>query len=300
MASLVQMNFRYTRGKRMQKDQTGALSAKLSKARLKVSDKPRHAEAPSSNGTKLGGDHGSGKDAHEQRNTHSNHQLSLQVSQLSNELKVMKNRLNMLADFYEMKIDSIYQTISNVLPAMIRNGSVVVPTDSAKVESTPVSTFVKMDVESWAKEIAATSSGILDQGVYRAPFIFAGFKFHDHVDVRPEYIEVPGAMKGIAMFGPYKSLLPGDYVVECYVSAIDDGKTTDAFLDVDLDVFDASQNNVLTTNTFRESFEGYKTTMLRVVFTCLPEQSDSEFEFRLHQNGDAPFRIHKLHVIHNG
>lgn len=284
----------------MQKDQTGALSAKLSKARLKVSDKPRLSEAPSTLGTKPGGNHGSGREVHEQRNAHANHQLSMQVSQLASELKVMKNRLNMLADFYEMKIDSIYQTVSSVLPTMIKNGSIVVPTDSAKVGSTPVSKFVKMDVENWAKEIAATSSGILDQGVYRAPFIFAGFKFHDHVDVNPEYIEVPGAMKGIAMFGPYKSLLPGDYVVECYVSAVDDGKTTDAFLNVDLDVFDASQNTVLTTSTLRESFEDYRTTMLRITFTCLPEQSDNAFEFRLHQNGDAPFRIHKMHVIHHG
>ena len=228
------------------------------------------------------------------------HELSTQVARLNGEMQILKSRLNTLVDFYEMKVDAIYRTVSDVLPTMIRSGKLVVPSDRADDRSKSISDFVKMDVDAWAKEIAATASGYLEQGVYRAPLIFAGFKFHPNVSVHPEYVNVPGAINGIAMYGPYKKLLPGSYIVECYVTSNSDPNGPNDPLDIELDVFDATKDVVMICNSIVKSFADSKVHMLSVSFHCDPDRSESLFELRLHQKGVSSFRLNKLHLVHNG
>lgn len=284
----------------MENDKADLLKIKRDKSRLASTESARPEKTPEKAPAIATGEIITNSATLEHRATRDYHELSAQVARLSGEVKILKNRLNTLVDFYEMKVDSIYRTISDVLPAMIRNGNLVVPTSRENDESRATSAFVKLDVETWAKEVAATTSGFLEQGIYRAPFIFAGFKFHSEVIVHPEYVDIPGTIKGIVMYGPYKKLLPGNYIVECYVSDTGKLNSSDSAVDLEIDIFDASKKTIVNSSTVVRSFVESKALMVSAAFRCNPDQSDSLFEIRLHQKGKSPFRLNKLHVIYNG
>ncbi len=222
-------------------------------------------------------------------------QLARDVAALRVEVQADARRLNAIVDYYETRIDRIYARLSNGL-ADQTHGAIRVELDS-EVNDNLLDLFSS----------ALTSPAVIDSlpmdtilsdrlklGSIPSPLTLQGFRLNRErgreLGDRIQAFAVGGNVSaGVVVYGPYKSLTPGRYLLEAHIAPAPSLNPIKSG-SVALDVYSASEGVVLAkAQLSAKRFND--TCALTVEFEWSPEHSASPVEFRVHQKMKTPFDL---------
>jgi hypothetical protein len=201
--------------------------------------------------------------------------LKKELIRLNAEVEKLYRRQELTLQFYEHRVDQIYRNIIALFQ------------ESHFHESRPVVRRLETD-ESWEKLIFDARSPILGTGHIPSPLTLSGFRIDTRRAVeRLNHIEIFPGVHGIAVFGPYRKLVPGRYVVSFRFDAPCDG--TKALIEA----FTAFSGNEQVVGTV--DYSG-KSDCAALRFSWPQHLANAEIEFRVHQLGSTSIKLVSIDV----
>lgn len=201
--------------------------------------------------------------------------LKSEVIRLTAEVETLKRKLDTTFQFFEIRVDEIYRKIadsSHSLDAIVKNdrSATLLPTNPE-----------------WEKLIFAAKSPYLESGPIPSPITLSGMRIDTRYAVEKlHYTFIEGGLSEIAVFGPYRRLLPGSYTLELALEPAESGGQ----LALLLEVFTTVKGNEMTIAE-RQIETAHET---RLLFDWEPELADCEAQFRVHQRGGDAVRLYGL------
>ncbi len=228
---------------------------------------------------------------------------SREVASMRVELNAVSRRLSAVVDFYETRIDRIYARLSSSL-AERAQGAVVVETDTSADDRIMAALREGLGLEAppEAPALAMILTDKLSEGDIPCPLTLQGFRINrerarelgDRIQV---FAATGDVSPGVALYGPYKDLAPGDWqLIVSIAPALHHGgarpKGRAAF-----DVFSASTGEVLA-QTRVEADDLIEPKRLVLPFTWSPDNAMKGVEFRVHQRSNLPFDLLSFRLEH--
>ncbi|MFN3853765.1 MAG: hypothetical protein ACK4M0_05165 [Phreatobacter sp.] len=201
--------------------------------------------------------------------------LKKELIRLNAEVEKLYRRQELTLQFYEYRVDQIYR---NIIGSMQEHHS---------HENRPSIRRLETD-SSWEKLIFDARSPILGTGHIPSPLTLSGFRVDTRRAVeRLHYIEILPSAHGIAVFGPYRKLVPGTYVVSFRFDAPCDGTK------VLIEAFTAFSGNDQVVGTVDYSGESD----CAVLHFSWPQTlADADIEFRVHQLGSTSIKLISIDI----
>lgn len=221
--------------------------------------------------------------------------LNRDVAALRVDLNAEAGRLNAIVDYYETRIDRIYARLSEGVAD--RAGQVIrIETDS-DVDDQIMSHFrssLNTPIAVAPMAMDTILSNRLKEGDIRSPLTLQGFRLNrergrelgDRIQV---FAVGANVSAGVVIYGPYKALAPGRYVLEAHVAPASAAVLVRTGAIV-LDVYSAGENLVVAKAQISAK-ELKRPAALAVEFDWSPSHSASPVEFRVHQRMKMPFDL---------
>lgn len=230
------------------------------------------------------------------------HELELQndraardIAALRVDLNAEASRLNAIVDYYETRIDRIYARLSKGVADQTA-GAIQIEmesdVDDRIMKQFGASLNVPLSVETLPMDTILSNR--LKPGEIASPLTLQGFRLNrqrgrelgDRIQV---FAASNASSSGVVVYGPYKSLTPGRYVLEAHIAPAPTLALVRSGA-IALDVYSAGENAVV--GKARLSAKQFvEATTLAVEFEWLPSHSASPAEFRVHQRAKMPFDL---------
>jgi FtsZ-binding cell division protein ZapB len=209
--------------------------------------------------------------------------------QLRVDLTAYQDRYRATLNFFEYRVDQIYQGVTSRLSNILEGKGLIVASDvSPQLSSDGLSQTLLKPIPEWRDKILASQSRFLPLGEFRPPLTLYGFRLNtDRALERLDHIEIIGGETGVAFFGPYKRLPAGNYLSTFTFSPSEPPNITPRLA---IEVFNATCNSSVA-STEVNSF-GRAT----LEFKWLDQFADDLFELRIHQRGDATVELRLIEV----
>lgn len=216
--------------------------------------------------------------------------VAQEVAILKAELQLSSVRQQALVDYYETRIDRIYARLSADL-AGVGGVSVTVEQDH-DIDGRLITELRKvLDVREGFIDIPveAILTDHLSPGSIRAPLTLQGFRVNRALAAEAGgRIVVAGIEDGkskTALYGPYKTLLPGKFRISLQCVVPDDAGVADIFFDIYCPTLDEVLGKV------RQAKVPAGAASLDIEVAWPTAKSGHELELRVHQRGAARFEI---------
>jgi hypothetical protein len=207
------------------------------------------------------------------------------------------NRFNAFSNLTEQRIDAIYRQIVFELKRAFNLGSATIETDSAIDARLAelLSAGLEAPVDPAKLLMKSILSGQLHPGTFSGGLTLYGFRLNrqrarergDRIEIMP--ISAGGA--GTAVYGPYKRLAPGAYVVTAHLAREKrPGQPHRLTDDVALDVYSPGVGAVLAAAT-AEGEDLADLSELSAHFIWSAESAADVIEIRLHQRSNASLAL---------
>lgn len=218
------------------------------------------------------------------------------IATLEVSLSSANSRINATVDLYEQRIDLIYRQVVAELGRALGGGALKIETET-EVDNRlarMLSAGLRAPVDPLRIDLDNIVSGELTPGTLNAPLTIYGFRLNrsrarelgDCIEIMPANETSPGT----AVYGPYKRLKPGSYVVTAQLRATGIRNAALGGGDVALDVFSPATGNILAYE--RISSRALRPEMgLSVNFEWTFDCAHDTIEFRLHQRSNATISL---------
>jgi hypothetical protein len=220
-------------------------------------------------------------------------------------LSSANRRINATVDLYEQRIDLIYRQVVAELGRALGSGTIKIETET-EVDcrlARMLSAGLRTPMDPLRIDLNNIVSEELTPGTLNAPLTIYGFRlnrsrareFGDCIEIMPANKTSPGT----AVYGPYKRLKPGSYVVTAELRATGIRDAASAGGDVALDVFSPATGNILADE--RIASRALRPEMrLSVNFDWTFECAHDAIEFRLHQRSNATISLTAILLKESG
>lgn len=200
--------------------------------------------------------------------------LKKEVIRLDSEIQDLRLRLETTLQFYEIRLDTIYQRIGAGF------GSV----DEGRPEIQMLPTN-----EAWEKLIFASKSPYLMPGHIPSPITLSGMRLDTrYATEKLNYTHISGGVEGISVFGPYKRLRIGKYTLVLALEPADPQEKLSFLLDVR--TIQDGQERILTNKHVADAKDA------KITFEWNLALSESEVEFRIHQRRGGGMKLFGLEL----
>ncbi len=203
--------------------------------------------------------------------------LKAEVIRMKAEIESLQRKLDTTFQFFEIRVDQIYRNLA-------MNGALDPATGEADLAlQLPTN-------PEWEKLIFAARSPVLAPGPIPSPITLSGMRIDTrYATEKLHYTEIVGSISEIAVFGPYRKLLPGEYALSLAIEPVDPVGAVSLYLEV------------FTTQEGCEiEVAGHlvqDTRNNRLSFKWRLEWADCEAQFRIHQRGGAAVRLFGLDLV---
>jgi uncharacterized small protein (DUF1192 family) len=202
--------------------------------------------------------------------------LKDEVIRLKDQMENLQRKLDTTFQFFEIRIDQIYRSL--------------LETDMIDHDASELASELQLPTNpEWEKLIFAAKSPYIEPGPIPSPITLSGMRIDTRYAVEKlHYTFIKGGVSGIAVFGPYRQLLPGSYVLELALEPAESAKR----LALRLEVFTTlgGQETTIAECTINAA---HKT---RLAFEWNVTFAKCEVEFRIHQLGGGAVRLYGLHL----
>jgi hypothetical protein len=222
-------------------------------------------------------------------------QARLDIARLQVELAASVSRQNAFGDLTEQRMDTLHRQIVLELKRAFDLGVAVVETESA-VDARLAGLFSGgLDAPVDAARLAMDQilSGQLSVGTLEGALTLYGFRIdRDRARERGDCIDVFAADvggPGVAVYGPYKRLAPGTYLIEAHLRPAQ-GAAPPATGEIALDVYSPTLGAPLAAVSVpAEALDEANPLSLR--FEWSARLASDLVEIRVHQRSSLPFRL---------
>jgi hypothetical protein len=203
----------------------------------------------------------------------SRNHLKKEVIRLRADIEKLRLQFDTTTHFFEYRVDQIYE---NILRHMRLPGELCdAGSDTLAVSPNP----------DWEKLIEAARNPVLEPRHIPSPLTLSGFRVDTRCAVeRLEFIEITAARQGIAVYGPYKKLVPGRYTVDFVIEPMCPGEPLDLFVEC-FTAFGGKEHR-LASSTFDAAVGKM---MLEIDWPF--ESLNADLEFRIHQRGNTAAKL---------
>jgi hypothetical protein len=215
--------------------------------------------------------------------------LKQENDKLRADLTVVQDRYKVTLNFFEYRVDQIYQGIMSRLSRVLNeHGLVMPPSVPQPLSSDGLSQSLLKPIPEWRDKIIASRSRFLTLGILHSPLTLYGFRLNTSRAIdRLQYIEIMSGDTGIALFGPYKKLPTGDYEATFLFSA---GANTNAGPKLAIDVFNATSD----LSVASRDVDSFGPATLR--FQWPNQFANDLLELRVHQRGDTLIHLKSIEI----
>lgn len=207
----------------------------------------------------------------------SRNHLKGEVIQMKAEIENLKRKLDTSFQFFEIRVDQIYRNLA-------ASGAI----DPA-AEEAALALQLPTNPE-WEKLIFASHAPVLAPGPIPSPITLSGMRIDTrYAAEKLQYTEIVGGVSEIAVFGPYRKLLTGEYALTISIEPVDPAGKVSLYLEV------------FTTKDGREievaGLPVRKTKNVKLTFGWGLELAECEVQFRIHQRGGDAVRLFGLELV---
>lgn len=205
--------------------------------------------------------------------------LKKELMNLSADVKKLELRQAATVQFYEFRIDQIYQNILRRLPDTDHR---VERSASKLLDTNP----------DWERLVFESQEPFMQSGLIPSPLTLSGFRLDTRRAIeRLDHVELLAGVEGIALFGPYRKLRPGTYDVQFILR----GPSSDCKVLVEAFTAYASVDRILATAMYIGDAD-----RVTLSFDWPLELSDAEIEFRVHQLGMTAVKLSAVEIDYKG
>jgi hypothetical protein len=198
-------------------------------------------------------------------------QLKADSAYLKAEVGTLLRKLETTFQFFEIRVDQIYRNLTAV--------GAIDPDARDAASALQLATNPE-----WEKLIFAAKSPHLEPGLIPSPITLSGMRIDTrYATEKLHYTEIAGEVSEIAVFGPYRKLLAGEYTLTLALEPLD----PEGELSLYLEVFTTLNGREI--EVAGRPIEDTQDT--RLSFEWDIELSDCEVQFRIHQRGGDALRL---------
>lgn len=204
--------------------------------------------------------------------------LKRELMKVSGDLERLKSRQAATVQFYEYRLDQIYHKVLKRLPLVEQD--IGHTSRGLMLESEP----------DWERLIFEARDSLIRPGRIASPLTLSGFRIDTRRAIeRLDHIELMPRASGIAVFGPYRKLVPGCYSVRFDLEAVGDGAK------VLIEAFTSHEGNDQVVGS--TEFQGYGP-HADLAFEWPVDLSEAAVEFRIHQQGEAGVKLTAVDITY--
>ncbi|MBN8938927.1 MAG: hypothetical protein J0H01_05525 [Rhizobiales bacterium] len=224
------------------------------------------------------------------------------IAALQVELAAATQRANAFADLTEQRIDLIYRQITTELKRTFALGTAQVELES-EIDAKLARLFsagLAAPVDIATLSMKAILSEQLLPGTLASPLTLYGFRLNrerarergDRIDILP----MDECTPGIAVYGPYKRLLPGHYGISAHIRcAAPPASPADLVGELALDVYSPGTSTLLASHELRGN-ELVAASQISVSVQWHPQNAKDLIEIRLHQRSNCRLSLNAISI----